>query len=251
METRRVEEASLNAWPALEQILFDGWILRFSQGYTKRANSINPLYPSLDLDIEGKIDACERLYASHELPAIFRLTPFASPPGLDRVLERRGYRLIDLTLVLYLDLTSWERQPVHSAELQEEGLDGWLDIFCRFRGSPPNAHQTHRAILQALPSGRVLHSLLVEGRVVACGLGVLEGDYFGLFDLITDPQSRRQGHGTQLVSSMLAWARSKGARHAYLQVMITNAPARRLYTKFGFQEAYRYWYRVPGTGGQG
>jgi GNAT superfamily N-acetyltransferase len=247
MEKRRIEEASLNAWPALQQILLDGWILRFSQGYTKRANSANPLYPSLDLDIEGKIDACERLYAAHGLPATFRLTPFASPPSLDRLLEIRGYRLIDPTLVLYLDLTSWERLPVHSAELQEQGLDGWLDIFCRFRGSPLNAHQTHKAILQAIPSGRILHSLLVEGKPVACGLGVLEGDHFGLFDLITDPQWRRQGHGTQLVSGMLAWARSNGARHAYLQVMIANAPARRLYTKFGFLEAYRYWYRVPGT----
>jgi ribosomal protein S18 acetylase RimI-like enzyme len=30
-----------------------------------------------------------------------------------------------------------------------------------------------------------------------------------------------------------------------LQVEKRNAPAIRLYTRFGFQEIYQYWYRVP------
>ncbi|MEA3309760.1 MAG: hypothetical protein U9Q70_09655 [Chloroflexota bacterium] len=78
---RRIEEVSLNSWPALQQILFDGWVLRFSEGYTKRANSVNPLFAS-SLDVEVKIDTCERLYAERGLPTVFRLTPFSSPAGL-------------------------------------------------------------------------------------------------------------------------------------------------------------------------
>ena len=43
---RRLEEVAMNAWPSLQQMLFDGWIVRLAQGYTKRANSVNPLFES-------------------------------------------------------------------------------------------------------------------------------------------------------------------------------------------------------------
>ena len=41
---RYLEELSLNALPSLENIFLDGWVVRFANGYTKRANSVNPLY---------------------------------------------------------------------------------------------------------------------------------------------------------------------------------------------------------------
>ena len=116
MSLRRIEEASLNAWPALEQMLFDGWILRFAQGYTKRANSVNPLYGS-SLDVIEKVDICEELYAARGLPSVFRLTPFSSPTDLDQVLESQGYRKADPTFVLHLHVKDREvRQG--PAELQ-------------------------------------------------------------------------------------------------------------------------------------
>lgn len=243
MLARRIEEVSLNAWPALQQMLFDGWILRFSRGYTKRSNSINPLFGST-MDIGRKIDFCEKHYAERGLRPIFRLTPFSLPSDLDQVLESRDYAKTDHTLVLHLDLKDLDTRPAPSVELRDEPLDDWLGIFCRFKGAPVEKHQAHREILQAIPSRRFPASLVDAGRPVACGLGVLENDYFGLFDLVTDPQRRRRGYGTQLVSSLLRWAQEHGARHAYLQVESTNEPARRLYPRFGFQETYRYWYRI-------
>ncbi len=243
MLPKRIEEVSLNSWPALQQILFDGWILRFSKGYTKRANSVNPLFGS-SMDVDEKVDVCEKLYAEKGLQPLFRLTPFSSPPDLDQVLESLSYSKADPTFVLHLDLKRCKIQPVPPVELHNEQLDDWLDIFCRFSESPVEKHQTHKEILQAIPSKRFLASLVDSGQVVACGLGVLENGYFGLFDLVTDPQQRNKGYGTKLVSSLLRWAQENGALHAYLQVVSGNAPARRLYAKLGFQEAYQYWYRI-------
>jgi N-acetylglutamate synthase len=88
-------------------------------------------------------------------------------------------------------------------------------------------------------------SLSVSGEAASCALGVLEGEFFGLFDVVTAPEHRSKGHATALLSSMLDWAQKNGARHAYLGVVALNSPARRLYDKLGFREVYRYWYRVP------
>lgn len=245
MFQKRIEEASLNSWPALQQILFDGWILRFSKGYTKRANSVNPLFSS-SMNLDEKVAICEKLYAEKGLQPVFRLTPFSSPSDLDQILESRGYRKVDPTLVLHLDLKSHNIQPAPSVELHDEGLDDWIEVFCQFSESQVEKHQTHKEILQAIPSQRFLATISDSGQTVACGLGVLENDYFGLFDLITDPRQRNKGYGTKLVSSLLRWAQANGALYAYLQVMNNNQLARRLYAKFGFEETYRYWYRTGG-----
>ena len=40
------EEIAMNAFPALLSEIYDGWILRYSDGYTYRGNSVNPIYKS-------------------------------------------------------------------------------------------------------------------------------------------------------------------------------------------------------------
>jgi GNAT superfamily N-acetyltransferase len=241
---RRIEEAGLNAWPALQQMLYDGWVLRFSKGYTKRANSANALYPST-IDTREKVAFCEAQYQKRALTSIFRITPFA-PADLDGILEARGYALIDTTLVQHLDLD--QRAPSPSEQSHQESLDDWLPIFCRLKPSALEAHQTHREILEAILGRCFYASLTTSGEAVSCGLGVLEGEFFGLFDVVTAPEHRNKGHGTALLSLMLNWAQENGARHAYLGVVELNSPARRLYDKLGFREVYRYWYRVPNLG---
>src|SRR5262245_45901475 len=98
----RVEEAGLNGWPALNQLLFDGWILRLAGGYTRRANSVNPLSPG-SRDLRDKIVCCEALYRRQNLPTIFRLGPWAGP-DLAAELDQRGYSVEDDNCVLFMDL---------------------------------------------------------------------------------------------------------------------------------------------------
>ena len=241
MLDKRIEEASLNAWPALQQTVYDGWVLRFSQGFTKRANSVNALCPST-IDTGQKIAFCEARYREQGLPPIFRITPFA-PADLDPMLEDGGYKKIDTTLVLHLDLGRCMvplTEPLHEAIIDE-----WLPIYCRLSNSSLDAHRVHREILETITGTHYLASLVVSGEPVSCALGVLEGGFFGLFDVVTALTRRNKGHATTLLSSMLGWACANGAAHAYIQVVETNAAARRLYGKLGYQEVYTYWYRIP------
>lgn len=78
MDHKIIEEISLNNWQPLSTLLYDGWVLRFANGYTKRANSVNLIHYSTN-DLNLKIKECERLYSSKNLPTTFKITPFVQP----------------------------------------------------------------------------------------------------------------------------------------------------------------------------
>jgi hypothetical protein len=58
-----IEELTLNHWPSLQTLLYDGWVLRFAEGHTKRANSVNPIY-TFKQPVDEKITQCEQLYSN-------------------------------------------------------------------------------------------------------------------------------------------------------------------------------------------
>ena len=245
---RAVEELSMNAWPALQTMLYDGWVLRFADGYTRRANSINPIYPSGD-DVHGKIQTCERLYRDRGLNVVFKMTSAVYPEALDDVLAGQGYAVDAQTSVQILDLDSMDKLPAQEATLAESLSDSWLVAFREMSGIPERRGPLLRQMLHSIAPATCFASIRHGDQVIACGLGVVQAGFVGLYDIVTHPQARQQGYGTQLVASILAWARQRGAHTAYLQVMLNNAPALRLYSKLGFSEIYQYWYRVKPVAG--
>src|ERR1700741_1961420 len=96
-QVRRLEELAFAGWRALESRNPAGCRLRFSGGYTKRANSINALGPDAQTDSKT-LDGLEAAYRErHQLPT-WRLTPLA-PPGMGDLLAGRGYRPIERSLL--------------------------------------------------------------------------------------------------------------------------------------------------------
>jgi GNAT superfamily N-acetyltransferase len=238
---QRLEEVAFRAWPALEEERYDGWILRFANGYSRRANSVNPLYPGRE-DVGAKIERCERLYRDKNLKPVFRLTPLIYPANLEELLAGRGYESLSSTSVQLMDLSSYEPQVTEMVEQGPEVSADWLACLAQASGSPVS--QAHQQILAQIQPRRCFAVLRQQNRPVACGLGVLEEQHLGLFDIVTAPAERRKGFGRKLVNSILGWAKANGGQQAYLQVVAGNEPALKLYSQLGFKELYRYWYRV-------
>ena len=233
----------MDAWPALKTLFCDGWVLRFAEGYTRRANSIHPLYAPQG-DVETNIRMCEAVYAAQGLPSMFKMTPASQPAELDALLAARGYVLDAPTSVQVLDLAGEAPAPARSAELSPELTEAWFSAYCGMSAVAEGSVTVLRRILQAIVPPRCF-AVLYDGDVpAACGLAVLEYGYLGFFEIVTAQPYRRQGYGTQLMLNLLAWGMQNRAATAYLQVMQNNPPALQLYAGLGFRELYPYWYRV-------
>jgi N-acetylglutamate synthase len=238
-----IEEFSMNAWPSFQTMLYDGWIIRFADGYTKRANSVHPLYHS-SLDLDEKLRFCESAYQKKKLPAVFKITPVTCPGDLDERLVSRGYRKDSPTSVQVVELEDTSLQVASAVNGEESLSDEWLESYCCLNSVVEEQRARLRRILLHIVPRHCFMSLRLNGQIIACGLGVLQAEHLGLFDIVTASTMRGRGYGRQIVESILAWGKRHGVRRAYLQVMLNNAPALHLYSKLGFVEQYQYWYRI-------
>ncbi|WP_445492074.1 GNAT family N-acetyltransferase [Niallia sp. 03133] len=244
-----IEELAMNAQPCAETLLMDGWIIRFNNGYTKRGNSIQPLYASY-VNPEKKIQEMEIVYKKKGLPVIFKMTEYAHPQELDPLLEEKGYVLIDETSVQIVPLDNFSSSSPYveevemEVEMETEYTEEWLHYYCKFNQIEKTNYSTLIHMLSTIIPDTCFCLLKAGKKVVSCGLGVRQGDYIGLFDIVTNNEERRKGYGSAIVQAILNWGKKTDAKYAYLQVVKKNKQALKLYQAFGFQESYRYWYRI-------
>jgi GNAT superfamily N-acetyltransferase len=244
----RVEEVCLNAWPALQEIHYDGWLIRLADGQTRRTNSVNALGRGTR-PLDEKIAYCEDVYRRHGLPACFRLLSNASGE-LESALAARGYEAEGETSTLYMSFA--EHPPPHPT-IRVEMTKGapsaeWMAARMRFLDLRADERRKIEKILQQLALPAVFAAVRVNGAIASIAKGAVHDGVVCLNMVASDPALLRRGLSRACLSAILNWARQEhGAAGACLQVVSTNEPAVRLYQQLGFtHELYRYHYRSGG-----
>jgi ribosomal protein S18 acetylase RimI-like enzyme len=244
IEPGRVEEVLLLCTAPVEQVAYDGWLVRRAvNDRTKRARSINAFYGSTR-PLAEKLAHCEKLYAEAGLEPLFRLTPFSRPANLDASLGERGYELFEPSFVQVTRLNRPFPTAPDGVRFESMILERWLELTRELRGL---SQRQVEAEFSRLHNGEVpgYCSIAYAGdEPVACGLVMHEQDLAGLADIVVAEPYRNRGIGTAISAHLLETARRMGGQVGWLTVLQTNASALAAYKKLGFQTLYEYWYRV-------
>lgn len=236
----RLERAAYRAWPPQETEKYDGWTLRFSEGFSRRVNSVDARGPS-SVDVAAKVSECRGRYAARGLPLLFRVTP-TSEPTIDRLLAGLGFTNEAITRVATALLLAGPT-PANGV-VEPAPTERWIEHQLRFAGVDRVLVDPWLRMLDRVPDPAGFASVRDErGEIMAVGVGVVVGSFLGVFEVVTDPQKRRRGGAIALMATLDAWGARLGARHAFLQVMVDSHAATALYDRLGFTEAYRYHYR--------
>ena len=242
---RGLESRLINAWPSFDYQTYDGWMVRFAGGYSKRANSATPLVQGATLD-DALVDHVIEQFLRANIRPTFRLNGLEAP-GCRRAAQ--GAR------------TSRDRADPRDGRADRRGLP------CRRRREAAGAAVTRLgargvAFLRGRQVGRrdadanrLAHP--PESRVrdtpssttgrspggSASPNAVMWGSTTSWWRRICAASASAAGWSAASSHGAVA----KGAHSAYLQVRAENEIAGSLYSALGFDVAYDYTHRVmPG-----
>jgi GNAT superfamily N-acetyltransferase len=247
------EEAAINGFPPLRQVVLGDWLLRFSLGVRRTANSVTPLRePTGDLD--EVVGIAEALYGTEAQPTIFRIPSFIDP-AIDRGLAARGYTEEGESCIIEGPL-----DPIVAAATPYGGTDGvtlsprptpeWFAAMARLQGQAPEFHTGYRQIVGSVVLPASFAELTVDGEAVALAYGIIHRGLLCFESVVTDAAHRRKGHSRRVLAALAVWARQRGSKMATLQVEASNTPGRTLYYSIGMTtELHRYHYRRAPAGG--
>jgi ribosomal protein S18 acetylase RimI-like enzyme len=233
-EILELERLLARTWPAIETALLGGWTLRYSQGFSRRANSVLALTAPPG-GTDAAVAAVADWYGSRGARPLVSLAG-AVAKRLDDELAARGWAAEGETAVM----TRRIEPAAETGEVRIVDAPGAAFLEQVGRGAPEVAARVFGS-----GADRGYAEVWRDGALAARGRGAIAGDTVAITSIGTLPGHRRQGLGTAVLHALESWGALKGATRAALQVETDNAAAIAMYAALGYDERYRYRYRGP------
>lgn len=256
VSAEEAERRALASWPARETAPLGEWVLRASDGYTSRANSVLAVGDPWT-DFTSAVASVISFYTARSLP------PWAQvvvDSDLERAFSSAGWvlarpgeadTLFQIASVAAVLRSVRELLPpvVPEVRVGATADPGWLADDERSL----SAGATALAVLEGPQEVGFASVLGTDGEVVAKGRAARgdghsgSEDWMGITNVWVSPDQRRRGLATVVMRALLDWGAERGATTAYLQTRGENTPALALYERLGFLTHHAYRYLTPGT----
>lgn len=241
-----LEEIASRGWKGLESGWLGHWLLRASEGFTGRANSVLPLGDP-GLPLPDALDRVAQWYAQRGLPARFQV-PLPAQANLDRALAELGWPTRDRTQVLTAPVQAVlaavpDRVDLPPLVVEAAPSPQWLGLY-RYRGGPLPAIAPRQLAQADRP---VFVSIRDGDQPIAVARGALAAGWIGITAVEVAESARRRGLGSHIVRELCAWAAAaepEPVHSVYLQVHSGNEAALALYRRLGFTHHHDYQYRL-------
>ena len=246
-QVKKVQEIFLNSWPAKDYYFINGWILRFNNGITDRANSVVPL-TYWGKNANSDIDEVERIYEKMNLNPSFMVFDYYEPKTLKSLLVKRKYSLVSPTEVMIAKLKALTFSNIDEIYTYYT-FDSRNSEFSRFISKFSHWTDDDQIIIKKI-SDRIKipekKYLLVRSNeeVIASLMGVLvRRKYLYIADVLVHPNYRQKKIATTMLYRLLEdWAIKKGTQYIWLQVEESNKIAHKMYDSLGMTTLFKYSY---------
>ena len=218
-QIRALEHAAALAWPGVEQLWLDGWLLRAGHGVTSRANSAVPLDVSAT---SAAIPALVDWYTRRGLTPRLAIA--------DRLLRVPGVGE-QANAVLVRDVST--AGPAPSVRLSARPDDAWLRLYQR---------DVPIDVLTAVVDGELVFGTHAEKAVARASVtDAPDGTrWVGLSAMrVADA-----GAGRALCEALLGWGAARGATRGFVRVLDGDHAAAGLAHSMGFALHHRARYHV-------
>ncbi|HXJ65024.1 MAG TPA: GNAT family N-acetyltransferase [Actinomycetota bacterium] len=195
--------------------------------------------------LAAAVRECTAAFREHEVPALWWVSPHATPQEPGRALEAHGWR--------YDEAMPWMAARMDRIE--------WPDTMPGLRIERVTDEQVHARFVRAMTAGfgmrppeqHAMNSLAdrvgyapdapwvrwvgsLDGRVVASSGLMLAGGVAGIYNVATAPEARRRGIGAALTAVAVAEGRGRGYEVA---VLGASELGYGVYARMGFREVCR------------